>query len=77
MFNKLNRFVEMLNKLQTDFSSQFSDVKLHEKSLRLFKNLFNIDENDVNISFQLELIESKSNFRQALDYHELIEFWLL
>jgi len=55
------RFVEMLKKLQTDFSSRFSDVKLHQKSLRLFENLFNIDENDVDISLELELIELKTN----------------
>jgi len=56
-----NRFVCMLNKLQTDISSRFSDVKLHEKSLRLFENPFNIDEIDVDTSFQLELIELKTN----------------
>jgi hypothetical protein len=43
-----NRFVKMLKKLQTDFSSRFSDVKLHEKSWRLFENPFNIDENYVD-----------------------------
>ncbi|KAF0728337.1 general transcription factor II-I repeat domain-containing protein 2-like, partial [Aphis craccivora] len=34
-----------------------SDVKLHEKSLHLFENPFNIDEIDVDTSFQLELID--------------------
>jgi len=56
-----NRFVEMLNKLQTDFQSRCSDVKLHEKSGRLFENPFNIDENDVDTSLQLEVIELKTN----------------
>jgi len=56
-----NRFVEMLKKLQTDFSSRFSDVKLHEKSWRLFENPFDIDENDVDTSLKLEVIELKTN----------------
>jgi hypothetical protein len=52
-----NLFVEMLKKSETDFSSQFSDVKLHEKSWRLFENPFNIDENYVDTFLQLEVIE--------------------
>jgi hypothetical protein len=47
----------MLKKSETDFSSRFSDVKLHEKSWRLFENPFNIDENDVDTFLQLEVIE--------------------
>jgi hypothetical protein len=54
-FNK--SFVEMLKKSETDFSSQFFDVKLHEKLWRLFENPFNIDENDVDTFLQLEVIE--------------------
>ena len=52
-----NRFVEMLKKSETDFSSRFFDVKLYEKSWRLFENPFNIDENDVDTFLQLEVIE--------------------
>lgn len=48
-FVSTNRFVEILDQLQTDFSSWFSNVKIHEKSLRLFENPFNIDRNDVEI----------------------------
>lgn len=56
-----NLFVKMLNKLQTDFSSRFLDVKLQKNSWRLFKNPFNIDENNVDTSLQLQVIELKES----------------
>jgi hypothetical protein len=52
-----NRFVEMLKKLHNDFSSRFSDVKLHKKLWHLFENPFNFDENDIDTFLQLEVIE--------------------
>lgn len=53
----INRFVEILKQLQKDFSSRFLDINLHEKSLYLFQNPFNVIENYVHTSLQFELIE--------------------
>lgn len=36
-------------------------LNFHETPSRLFESPFNIDENHVNTSFQLELIELKTN----------------
>lgn len=50
-----NRFVKCCK--NCNYSSQFVDVKLHKKSFRLFENPFSIDENNVDSSNELELIE--------------------
>lgn len=50
----------MLRGFQNDFSSRFVDVILHKKSFCLFENPFSIDENDVDSSIRLKLIELKT-----------------
>lgn len=46
--------------------------KLHDKSFRLFENLFSIDQSDVGAPFRLELVELKTNFESILPYRTSI-----
>lgn len=53
--------MNILEQLSTEFENRFQDFKSHMISFRMIENPFLCDENDVQETVQLELIDLKTN----------------
>lgn len=66
-----NHFMNMLKQLSVEFENRFQDFKSHMISFRLVENPFQSDENEVQESIQLELIDLKTNNHMKDLYKEI------
>ncbi|XP_050519731.1 general transcription factor II-I repeat domain-containing protein 2-like [Daktulosphaira vitifoliae] len=64
------KFVDLLEKLKTDFHTRFKKLKEQSMLFRLIENPFQMDEAVVQENFQMEIIELKTNNLQKDLYEE-------
>lgn len=72
-------FVNMIKDLKNEFSSRFTDFRLHEDEFKLFANPFDVEVCTVSECFQMELIEMQCDDLLKLKFHSddvsLLDFY--